>query len=78
MTAQELIDVIVMHYNGAPDSETVSIGHHVATAWSAPLVHFSAQISVTVGDLRAMATPRALSMAHDLVVMKQKQAAPAA
>lgn len=58
MTAQELIDTIVMHYNGAPDEEAVSMGHWSKPQWSAPLTHFCPQIVVTLFELRAMASPR--------------------
>lgn len=63
MTAQELINVIVLQYAGAPDDEALSIGHWHSPAWSAPLQHFAPAIRVTVGELRAMA-PQASAVAE--------------
>jgi hypothetical protein len=72
MNAQELIDVIVMHYNAAPDDEVLSIGHNTKAPWDRFMSHFSPQISVTVGELRSMATDRARVAADKLNHMKQK------
>jgi hypothetical protein len=63
MTAQELIDVIVLQYAGAPDDEVLSIGHWHAPAWAAPLEYFAPAIRITVGDIRAMA-PQARAVAE--------------
>ncbi len=71
MTAQELIDVIVMHYNGAPDDEAVSIGHWHKPSWASPIEYFVPQIKLTVGELRGMATARAIVGAEQLRAMKQ-------
>lgn len=72
MTAQELIDTIVMHYNGAPDDEALSIGHWSSPQWAQPVTHFTPQIAVKLGDLRGMATARALAAADDLAKMRAK------
>lgn len=71
MTAQELIDVIVMHYNGAPDDEAISVGHWHKSAWASPIEHFVPQIKLTVGELRGMATARAIAGSDQLRAMKQ-------
>lgn len=71
MTAQELIDTIIMHYNGAPDDEVVTIGHWSKPEWAAPLTHFCPQIGTTLRELRAMATPRALVASSQLVALRR-------
>lgn len=70
MTAQELIDVIVMHYAGAPDDEAITVGHWHAPEWSRPIKNFVPQIKVTVGELRGMATPHALAAADQIRALR--------
>lgn len=61
-TAQELIDVIAGVYRGKPDDYVVSVGH-----WRdeevpdfrggvVQMPHFYADIKLTAGELRALAT----------------------
>lgn len=71
MNAQELVDVAVLHYNGAADSERISIGHWSRPEWAAPIEHFVPQIVITLGELRGMASPRALAGAEQLRQIKR-------
>lgn len=71
MTAQELIDVAVLHYSGAADSERISIGHWSTPGWAAPVEHFVPQIVITLGELRGMASPHALAGAEQLRQIKR-------
>lgn len=57
-TAQELIDLIARQYAAQPDDYVVSVGHW-KQEWPHPVPHFYADIKLTAGELRTLASQTA-------------------
>jgi hypothetical protein len=52
VTAAEFIKIVVDLYRDKPDDEVISLGHWHPMTHEPPM--FSAQIRITLGELRAM------------------------